>query len=83
MEKNCKYNCHGGTNQHWKIQKDDDDTYSFINVHTRRWIDVMDGYFSIGAELQQWEWNGSDAQKFYVRGVSKMDPNILNNCKVA
>ncbi|SFR68873.1 RICIN domain-containing protein [Anaeromicropila populeti] len=41
-------------------------TYYIQNVNSGLYLDVADGSASDGTNIQQWEYNGSDAQKFKV-----------------
>jgi len=60
------YKAHGGFNQTFTMMKNNDNSYSFIIGHLFA-IDVKWGEASNGTQIQIWDYNQTNAQKFYLK----------------
>ena len=59
------YTLNGTPAQQFKAQKNDDGTWTFMNVNSGKVLDISGGNFNSGANVQQYASNGSAAQKWY------------------
>lgn len=65
----CQWNYWGSAAQSWVLEKVKDPlegTYYMQNVNSGHYLDIENGSSENGANIRQWYYNGSDAQKFKV-----------------
>ncbi|MET7425718.1 RICIN domain-containing protein [Dactylosporangium sp. NPDC005555] len=58
-----QWDCHGGPNQQWKLQRDGDG-FRFVSVNSGRCIGVDSGSPAPGAAARQWDCDGSPNQRW-------------------
>ena len=54
----------GGNNQKWKLKKTRDNHYYIVSKSNGLCLDVAEGLFKNGTNIQVWEPNDTKAQKF-------------------
>ncbi|MCR4702994.1 MAG: RICIN domain-containing protein [Saccharofermentans sp.] len=60
----------GGSNQQWTIYRNGDG-FSIKAAHCSKFLDCNGGYTTAGTNVQLWEYNGSNAQKFSIYCIAK------------
>ena len=63
--------------QIWKFERQSDSTYKIISTANRMCLDVNGASNQLGANIQVWQDNGSDAQRWYVYGDVNANKFIL------
>jgi hypothetical protein len=56
-------------NQLFRLQRQSDSSYSITAIHSGRVLDVVDGNINARATIQQWQWTGNNAQRWYIVDV--------------
>ena len=59
----------GSRGQFWKIRKNTDGTYSFINKQSGYYLDVNNGGSADGTNIKLYPYNGSNAQKWQIKKI--------------
>jgi hypothetical protein len=58
------WGAHGGTNQQWRFDKQDDGTWRITAVHSGKALDVLGGSKDAGAGVIQYDWHGGPNQRW-------------------
>jgi hypothetical protein len=63
-----QYSCHGGDNQKWWLDPNEDGSFQLVNEHSGKCLDVYAGSAEAGADVIQWSCSGNDNQRWYLEG---------------
>lgn len=76
----AQWSNHSSKSQLWKIEYTDDDKwYKFVNVESGKCMDIAGGNLTNGTNIQQYEWNATNAQKFRILSAENNQPVSLYN----
>lgn len=56
----------GRPSNQWRFERLDDGSFRIFETRSGRVLDVSGGGMANGTNIQLWEWNGTDAQRWYV-----------------